>query len=286
MTGRNTPDAGYRYWAFISYSHQDRQWSNRLHRALETYRVPRRLRGTPGRDGPVPARIFPVFRDRDELPSSADLGENINQALAESRCLVAICSPRAAASHWVNQEIATFKSLGRPDRVLCLIVDGEPNAADKPGLGLPECFPPAVKYHVQADGSLTGERTEPIAADVRPETDGWRRARLKIIAGILGVNFDDLARRGTAAAMVSRSAVRPFGHRAGVGVCPVVVPARNAQPHGGPARRARQHREPVLDRAGRPPAHQAGRRVLHALLHRAGSRSRNPRRARHPGGCP
>ena len=73
----------FKYWAFISYSHQDKKWSDRLHRALEAFHVPIRLRGKPSRDGMVPKRIFPVFRDREELPSSATLGENINQALAQ-----------------------------------------------------------------------------------------------------------------------------------------------------------------------------------------------------------
>jgi hypothetical protein len=41
------PDAGFRYWAFISYSHQDKSWGRWLHRALETYRVPQRLVGMP-----------------------------------------------------------------------------------------------------------------------------------------------------------------------------------------------------------------------------------------------
>jgi hypothetical protein len=33
--------------------------------------------------------------------------------------------------------------------VLCLIVDGEPNAADKPDLVQEECFPEAAKYELR-----------------------------------------------------------------------------------------------------------------------------------------
>ena len=29
----------FKYWAFISYSHQDKKWGDWLHKALETYRV-------------------------------------------------------------------------------------------------------------------------------------------------------------------------------------------------------------------------------------------------------
>ena len=87
-----------KYWAFLSYSHTDRQWGDWLHKALETYRIPRRLIGKESRDGKIPARVFPVFRDREELPVSADLSSNIEEALRESRYLIVICSPRATRS--------------------------------------------------------------------------------------------------------------------------------------------------------------------------------------------
>jgi hypothetical protein len=123
-----------KYWAFLSYSHTDKKWGDWLHKALETYRVPRRLVGSESRDGKVPERVYPIFRDREELPVSADLGSNINEALGESRYLIVICSPRSAQSRWVGEEIKTFKKLGHEDRILALIVDGEPNASDgKPG---------------------------------------------------------------------------------------------------------------------------------------------------------
>jgi hypothetical protein len=100
-----------------------------LHRALETYRVPKRIVGQPTRDGERPRRLFPIFRDREELPASADLGSKINEALTQSRYLVVVCSRNSAKSVWVNEEIKFFKKLGREDRVFGLIVDGEPNAS-------------------------------------------------------------------------------------------------------------------------------------------------------------
>ena len=74
-------DATKKYWAFISYSHRDKSWGDWLHRALETYRFPKTLVGTLGREGAVPRRVYPIFRDREELPTSADLGTNISEAL-------------------------------------------------------------------------------------------------------------------------------------------------------------------------------------------------------------
>ena len=139
------PRKNYKYKAFISYSHQDKKWGDWLHKGLETYRVPKSLVGKEADYGVVPKRLFPVFRDREELPTSAELGDVINQALDDSSHLIVICSPRSAKSQWVNEEIKQFKRLGKSDNMLCLIVDGEPYAADKPELGQEECFPEAAK---------------------------------------------------------------------------------------------------------------------------------------------
>jgi MTH538 TIR-like domain (DUF1863)/WD domain, G-beta repeat len=189
------PEPEFKYWAFISYSHQDRKWGEWLHRNLENYRTPRNLVGKKSRDGTIPARLFPIFRDREELPVSSDLGANLKNSLLRSRYLIAICSPAAARSQWVGEEIRFFKTRYGDDRILCLIVAGEPNASDKAGSTSEECFPEAVRYRVLSNGELSPERTEPIAADARPFADGLQRAKFKLLAGLLGVNFDDLWRR-------------------------------------------------------------------------------------------
>jgi eukaryotic-like serine/threonine-protein kinase len=184
-----------RYRAFISYSHQDKSWANWLHKALETYAVPKRLVGQLTAAGVVPRRLAPVFRDRDELASATDLGREVNEALADSANLVVICSPRAATSRWVNEEVLAFKRLGRGEHIFCLIVDGEPDASELPGRAADECFAPALRYRLNADGALGNERTEPIAADVRPGKDGKTNAKLKLIAGMLGIGLDTLKQR-------------------------------------------------------------------------------------------
>ena len=195
MTGSANDPASLRYKAFISYSHEDRAWADWLHRALETYRVPGRLVGRTTRMGVVPRRIAPVFRDREELASATSLGAVINTALEASATLVVICSPAAARSRWVNEEILAYKRLGRADRVLCLIAAGEPNASDAPESGLEECFPAALRYALDTDGALTDQREEPVAADARPGGDGRTGAKLKLVAGILGVGLDELRQR-------------------------------------------------------------------------------------------
>lgn len=184
-----------KYVAFLSYSHRDTKWASWLHKALESYRPPRKLIGKPTAHGPVPKRLSPVFRDREELASATDLGTVINEALRGSACQIVICSPAAARSRWVNEEILAFKRLGREDRIFCLIIDGEPNASDDPARADEECFPQALRYRLAPDGSLSSIRTEPIAADARRGKDGRGNARLKLIAGMIGVGFDSLRQR-------------------------------------------------------------------------------------------
>ncbi len=179
------------YFAFISYSHADKRWSTWLHRKLESYKTPKQILGQIVRDGAIPARLTPIFRDRDDLPSSSDLSASVIKALKRSSNLIVICSPRAAQSRWVNEEILSFKKLNDAARIFCLIVDGEPNSTS-PEL---ECFPEALRVQYDADGQPLPEFKESIAADARPEGDGRQLARLKLIAGLIGVELDDLRQR-------------------------------------------------------------------------------------------
>ncbi len=166
MDGTAAPSTG-RYRAFISYSHQDDRFADRLHRRLEHYSLPRRL----GRRG----RLTPIFKDREELPAGGDLSSLVQAALQDSECLIVLCSPDAAASPWVAREIETFRRL-HPDRpILAALVRGSPV----------EAFPAAL---------LSGG-VEPLAADFRPEGDGERLAFLKLAAGLAGVGVDQLVQR-------------------------------------------------------------------------------------------
>jgi len=176
-----------RYAAFISYNHRDRRAADWLHRALETYRFPKRLRGRQTVIGPLDSKLPPIFRDREELAASSDLAASVREALEQAHSLIVICSPEGARSHWVNEEIRSFRVLGRRDRIQCLIVSGEPNASRVPG-GDPtqECLPPALFE----DGG-----SEPLASDIRPGQDGRPAARLKLLAGITGLQYDELRQR-------------------------------------------------------------------------------------------
>lgn len=187
-------DDSFKYRAFIGYAHKDEQRAQALRRSLEAYRVPSELVGTDSPFGPVPSRLFPIFRDRDELAGSADLGSAIEKALEESSHLIVLCSPAAAQSMWVNEEVRRFKAMGKTDRILCLILDGEPFASLR-GDPNQECLPVATRRIVNDEGLITEKPAEPAAADERPGGDGEKLAFLKIVAGLLGVGLDDLRKR-------------------------------------------------------------------------------------------
>ncbi len=184
-----------KYRAFLSYSHADARQAQSLHHFIEGYSIPKRLVGRETNQGIIPKRLRPVFKDRDELPSASDLGSEINEALKSSEHLIVICSPDSARSRWVNEEVLTFKRMGRASRILCIIISGEPHATDIPGREAEECFCEALRFYVDDNGMLTHKRAEPVAADSRFGGDGRHPARLKIVAGMLGLGFDDLRQR-------------------------------------------------------------------------------------------
>ncbi|WP_459868840.1 toll/interleukin-1 receptor domain-containing protein [Endothiovibrio diazotrophicus] len=170
-------NGAYTYRAFISYRQcsPDREWARGLHRMLEGYRTPRGL----VRSG-VPRRLGKVFLDSAELAAAADLGAEIRAALDASQFLIVVCSPRAARSRWINEEVRYFQSIGRGDRVLPVLIEGEPGEA------LPEAL---------------ARGREPLAADLRERGERRSRrrrlrdARLRLLAPILGCVYDDLLRR-------------------------------------------------------------------------------------------
>jgi tetratricopeptide (TPR) repeat protein len=168
------------YRAFLSYSHADEHFARKLHRWLETYRIPPRLVGTASPRGIVPRRLAPIFRDRAELPAATSLDREVRLALSQSEALLVLCSPAAKASRWVGAEIALFRSLhpGRP--IIAALMEGEPEHS----------FPDAL-LEPDAEGVVH----EPIAADFRGDADGPKLARLKIVAGLSGVALDQIIQR-------------------------------------------------------------------------------------------
>jgi tetratricopeptide (TPR) repeat protein len=183
-----------RYYAFLSYSHRDKELADWLHRELERFRVPSSIAGKLTANGVVPRRLTPIFRDEQDLSAGGDLAEEIKAALAGSQFLVVLCSPTAAKSRWTNAEIESFKRTRPEGCVLAAVAAGEPFASDA-GREEEECFPPALRFKYDRRGHQTTKRAEPLAADFRAGGEGQRLAFLKLVAGMLGVGLDELVQR-------------------------------------------------------------------------------------------
>jgi hypothetical protein len=179
----------FRYDAFISYASGtregkgatfDRRVGERLQRLMEAYRAPRRGWGA------RLARVGRVFRDRDELHATNDLSQMLREALAGSRYLIVVCSPRARASRWVNREVAEFARARGVENILLLLIEGEPD----------ESFPTALEQLTPGVSPLDRY----LAADIRGESPAesmrlLKREKLRLIAPLLGYRFDDLRQR-------------------------------------------------------------------------------------------
>jgi len=175
------------YRAFMSYSRRDEATARWLHGRLDAFRTPRRLVGSRGAHGEVPARLHPIFRDRTDLSSGGVLGSRIEDALRRSACLVVLCSPAAAASEWVDREVGQFIELHGPGRIFPVIA-GHVRAADDLEAA---CFPPSLRGR----GLLAADLRQIRRSDGHVIGDGRDLGRLKLIAGLLGVSLDALLQR-------------------------------------------------------------------------------------------
>lgn len=153
------------YAGFLSYAHADEDVAARLHKALETYKIPK------GHSG----KLSPIFRDANELTAHHSLSEKIQGAVEGSRVLIVLCSPAAKNSHWVNEEIRLFRKIHGEAAVLCVLAEGTPETA----------FPLAL---------LEGGR-EPLAANLGNSKSSFQLGVTQIAAAMLGVGLDTLIQR-------------------------------------------------------------------------------------------
>jgi len=108
-------EQGSTYNGFISYSHAaDDLLAPRLQAGLQRFAKPWWKR-----------RAIRVFRDESSLSANPHLWSSITEALDRSAWFVLLLSPDAAASPWVNQEIAYWKTHRDPTRILPVVTDGE-----------------------------------------------------------------------------------------------------------------------------------------------------------------
>lgn len=158
--------------AFISYRHSplDSEVAQRIHRQLERFRIPKAIQKATGMK-----KIDRIFRDKEELPLSVNLSDDINEALVNSDFLVVICSPRFQQSQWCMREIELFLQTHPVEHVLIVLAEGEPD----------DVVPPILM-----------QDREPLCCDFRMKPRKAKNIELpRLVSAILGCRYDELRQR-------------------------------------------------------------------------------------------
>ncbi len=173
------------FTAFISYRHEspDQEIARWLHTAIETYHIPSAIRKQTGI-----RKMGKCFRDKEELPLSPSLGDDIERALLDSDWLIAVCSPRYMKSLWCMREVEFFAEHKGKDRILIVLAEGHAR----------ESIPDVLCWRLDENGEKVPY--EPLAAEargstVREQIGKLRTEKFRLLATMLGVGYDDLRRR-------------------------------------------------------------------------------------------
>jgi WD40 repeat protein len=113
-----------RYDAFVSYTHADEgEVAKRLQAGVEKF-------GKPW----YRTRSLRLFLDTNSLTASPGLWSSIEGALADSRWLILVTSPRAVESPWIDREIRWWLDNRSASTMLIVVADGtlkwDPKAGD------------------------------------------------------------------------------------------------------------------------------------------------------------
>ncbi|MCC6890103.1 MAG: tetratricopeptide repeat protein [Hyphomicrobiales bacterium] len=133
------------YDAFVSYSHaKDKPVAAALQGVIQTLGKPWYRR-----------RALRLFRDDTSLSATPALWPSIEQALSQSRFLILLASPEAAASPWVDKEVAYWLANKGADTLLMALTDGtlawDAAAGDFASAGGPLPLPPALAGRFAAE---------------------------------------------------------------------------------------------------------------------------------------
>ena len=155
----------YKYDAFISYRHiePDLTIAKILHEMIEKFNIPKHLRTVSNGENSINDKhIFRVFRDREEL-STKDLSTMIEEAIANSKNLIVICSKRTSLSPWCRKEVQLFKKIHGVNNIIPVLIEGEPDEAF-----IDELKNLKVTF-INSENVEEEKNIELLAADIRPD---------------------------------------------------------------------------------------------------------------------
>src|SRR5882757_6805978 len=171
------------YDAFVSYSHaKDKPIAAALQRAVQTLGKPWYRR-----------RALRIFRDDTSLSATPHLWPTIEQALGESRFLILLASPEAAASQWVNKEVAYWLEHKSADTLLIAVTDGTlawDNAINDFASSETTPLPPALKGRFASEPKWVDLTTYRDGADKRDAR--FTELAADFAAAIRGMPKEDL----------------------------------------------------------------------------------------------
>lgn len=177
-------EKSYKYAAFISYRHGgiDEKVGAQLQKEIERYKLPRKIARQVGRK-----TLGKVFRDKNDLRSASNLSAIIRQGIDDSEFLVVVCTRRYQDSVWCMEEIAYFIETRGREKIVVVLVEGEPD----------ESFPKLLT-EVEQDGKMV--HIEPLAVDIRAGSDRaivrqLSKEKLRFVSQMLNMSYDDLRQR-------------------------------------------------------------------------------------------
>ena len=130
---------------------------------IEKFNIPKHLRTVSNDENSINDKhIFRVFRDREEL-STKDLSTMIEEAIANSKNLIVICSKRTSLSPWCRKEVQLFKKTHGVNNIIPVLIEGEPDEAFIDELkNLKTTF-------INSENVEEEKNIELLAADIRPD---------------------------------------------------------------------------------------------------------------------
>ena len=189
-------DQTYKFEAFISYRHNDRDLriASAISKYSEGYVIPtKRLRESIGKK-----KTGKLFRDEDELPFGGELNHAIVSAIRGSRKFIMLLNQDYLdEGHWCVYELAEFLRSHSYRDVIVVLTDGDISRLTRQAAAIMAKH--GLNFYNEVDPS--GKPVDPFIVDLsmfktaKEEKATIKDKRLKIIAGILGVDYDTLNRR-------------------------------------------------------------------------------------------
>ena len=179
----------YHYKAFISYRHAelDTRVAVEIQNRIERYIIPGSIRRELGIRS-----IGRVFRDKDELPSTSDLNDNIKNALQNSEYLICICSPRYIESVWCRKEIEFFLESHDKKHILTVLAEGDPYEVVPDIL----CRETVTMQDENGNDVTVEARLEPLSCDYRGDRHRARTEEFPRLAAVLiGCRYANLRQK-------------------------------------------------------------------------------------------